>query len=155
MPALLARAVVFLALWLILAGAKTADLPAAVAAVVTAVWASVRLLPPGVVRLDLAGIARLASRFPLEALVAGCDVAWRALTPRLPLRSGFVVCQSRQRPGPAREAFMMYASLLPGTVLCGASDDRELLVHGVDVTQPIAAQMAGEEARFMRAMRDG
>jgi multicomponent Na+:H+ antiporter subunit E len=151
-PAVLARAAVFLALWLILAGVQAADLPAAAVAVVAAVWASIRLLPPGVLRLYPAGIVRLACRFPLESLVAGCDVARRALRPRLSLRPGFVTCPSRQPPGPAREAFLMFASLLPGTVPCDASDDRELLAHCVDVTQPIAAQMARDEARCMQAV---
>ena len=145
----------FLALWLILAGVNTADLPAGVVAVAAAVWASLRLMPPAALRLSTLGIARLAARFPLEALLAGIDVARRALAPRLPLRPGFVTCPSRLPTGTAREAFLMFMALLPGTVPCDASDDGELLVHCVDVVQPIAAQMIRDEARFMRAMRDG
>jgi multicomponent Na+:H+ antiporter subunit E len=150
--ALLVRAAAFLALWLILAGVKTADFPAAITAVAAAVWASIRLMPPGTMHLSPSGIVRLAARFPLEALVAGIDVARRAFAPRLPLRPGLVSCPSRQPPGPSREAFLMFTSLLPGTVPCGASDDQELLVHCVDVTQPIATQMARDEARFMDAV---
>src|SRR5215469_15690469 len=90
--AVVARAPIFLALWLILAGVKTADLPAAVAAVAAAVWASLRLMPPGGLRVSPAGIAPLIIRFPFEALVAGFDVARRALTPRLSLQPGFVTC---------------------------------------------------------------
>jgi multicomponent Na+:H+ antiporter subunit E len=153
--AVLARAAVFLALWLILAGANTADLPAAAVAVVAAVWASARLLPPGALRLSPGGIARLASRFPLEALTAGIDVARLAFSPRASLRPGFVICPSHQPSGPAREAFLMFASLLPGTVPCDASDDGEVMVHCVDVSQPIAEQMARDEAGFMRALHDG
>jgi hypothetical protein len=41
------RAAAFLAFWLILAGVNVADLPAAAAAVVAAVWASFRLMPLG------------------------------------------------------------------------------------------------------------
>ena len=151
--AALARAPVFLAFWLILAGANTADLPAGVAAVVAAVWASLRLMPPGTLHVSLAGTVRLAAGFPLGALVAGIDVARRALAPRLSLRPGFVTCPLRQAPGPAREAFLMYASLLPGTIPCDASDDAAVLEHAVDVTQPIVEQIAREEARFMRAVR--
>ncbi len=148
----LARAPVFLALWLILAGVKFADLPAAIVAVIAAVWASLRLMPPGVVRLSPAGIISVAAHFPLEALVAGVDVAWRALAPRQSLRPGFVICPSCQPPGPAREAFLMFASLLPGTVPCDESNNQQLLVHSVDVTQPVAAQMARDEVRFVRAV---
>lgn len=150
-----ARAVVFLAFWLILAGVNAADIPAAAVAVVAAVWASLRLMPPGTLRVSPAGIARLAIGFPLEALVAGIDVARRALAPRLSLRPGFVTCPLRQPPGPAREAFLMYASLLPGTIPCDASDDAAVLEHAVDVSKPVAEQIAREEARFMRAVRDG
>jgi hypothetical protein len=53
----------------------------------------------------------------------------------------------------------MFASLLPGTVPCEVRNERVVAVHGVDVAQPIAAQMARNEARFLRAMggevRDG
>jgi multicomponent Na+:H+ antiporter subunit E len=146
---------VFLALWLLLAGVKAADLPAAIAAIAAAVWASVRLMPPGALHVSPSGVVHLVARYPMDALVAGIDVARRALTPHMSLQPGFVVCSSHQHLGPAREAFLMFASLLPGTVPCDASDDRELLVHCVDVTQPIAAQMGRDEARFMLAMRDG
>jgi multicomponent Na+:H+ antiporter subunit E len=148
-----ARAGVFLTLWLILAGVKTADLPAAAAAVAAAVWASLRLMPPGLLCLSPVGIAHLASRFPQETLVAGIDVAKRALAPRLTLRPGLITCPSLQPPGPAREAFLMLASLLPGTIPCDTTGDRDVLVHGVDVTRPIAAQMAEDEGRFMQAIR--
>jgi multicomponent Na+:H+ antiporter subunit E len=150
--AALARAVVFLALWLVLAGANIGDFPAATTAVVAAVWASLRLMPPGALRLSPAGIVSVAAHFPLEALVAGIDVAARALAPRQSLRPGFVSCPSCQPPGPAREAFLMFASLLPGTVPCDESNGQQLLVHSVDVTQPIAAQMARDEVRFVRAV---
>jgi multicomponent Na+:H+ antiporter subunit E len=151
--AVLGRAVAFLALWLILAGVKIADVPAAMTAVLAAVWSSLYLMPPGALRLSPAGIVRLAARFPLDALVAGIDVAWRAFAPRVALRPGFVTCPSRQPPGPSREAFLMFASLSPGTVLCDASDNQELLVHCVDLSRPIAAQMARDETRFMQAVR--
>jgi multicomponent Na+:H+ antiporter subunit E len=110
-------------------------------------------MPPGVLRLSPVGTAHLASRFPQETLVAGIDVARRALAPRLSLRPGFITYPSPQPPGPAREAFLMLASLLPGTIPCDAIGDQDVLVHGVDVTRPIAAQMAEDEARFMRAIR--
>jgi multicomponent Na+:H+ antiporter subunit E len=150
----LARAPAFLAFWLILAGVKIADLPAGIAAAVAAVWASLHLMPPSTVRLSPAGIMHLAARFPLQALVAGIDVAGRALAPRMSLRPGLVPCPLRQPPGPVREAFLELASLLPGTVPCDSTDDQQVLVHCVDITQPIAAQMARDEARFMRAIRE-
>lgn len=150
----LARAPAFLALWLILAGVKTADLPAGIAAAGAAVWASLHLMPPGTVRLSPIGIMRLAAGFPLQALIAGIDIAGRALAPHMLLRPGLVPCPLRQPPGPVREAFLEFVSLLPGTVPCDATDDQQVLVHCVDITQPIAAQMARDEARFLRAMHE-
>jgi hypothetical protein len=70
----------------VLAGADVADLPAAVVAVLAATWASLRLLPPSGYRASVLGLARLAGRFLGESVVAGLDVAKRALDPRLPMR---------------------------------------------------------------------
>ena len=81
-PAVLLRAVGFLILWLVLAGAQFADLPA----------------------------------------------------------------------GSARDAFTAYASLMPGTLPVTAEAGGTLLIHCLDAGQPIAQQMADEEARFIRML---
>jgi multicomponent Na+:H+ antiporter subunit E len=149
------RAVLFLLLWLILAGFHVGDLPAAVVAVAGATWASFRLLPPGGRRPSLLGIARLVLRFPWQSIVAGCDVARRALDPKLPLRPGFVTYAPRLPQGIARDAFCAAASLMPGSVPADTNEDGALLVHCLDVGQPVAAQLAKEEALFIRALGDG
>jgi multicomponent Na+:H+ antiporter subunit E len=153
--AVLVRAVLFLVLWLVLAGLHVGDLPAAVVAVAAATWASLRLLPPGGRGLSPLGIARLALRFPWQSIVAGVDVARRAFDPKLPLRPGFVTYAPRLPAGLARDAFCAVASLMPGTLPVDTSDDGTLLVHCLDVDQPVAAQMAKEEALFRRALGDG
>jgi multicomponent Na+:H+ antiporter subunit E len=147
-----ARATGFLVLWLVLAGFNPGDLPAAVVAVAGATWASLRLLPPGGPRLSPRGIARLALRFPGQSLTAGIDVARRALDPRLPLHPGFVTVSPRLPPGTQRDAFCAFASLLPGTLPVDTNDDGTLLVHCLDVGQPVAAQMAADEDLFARAL---
>ncbi|HXA21704.1 MAG TPA: Na+/H+ antiporter subunit E [Acetobacteraceae bacterium] len=147
-----ARATGFLVLWLVLAGFNPGDLPAAAVAVAAATWTSLRLLPPGGSRLSLPGIARLALRFPGQSLTAGIDVARRALDSRLPLRPGFVTVSPQLPPGTQRDAFCAYASLLPGTLPIDTNDDGTLLVHCLDVGQPVAAQMAADEALFARAL---
>jgi multicomponent Na+:H+ antiporter subunit E len=73
-----ARAAGFLVLWLVLAGADVADLPAAAVAVVAATWTSLRLLPPGSSRLSPSALAKLTLRFAHQSVAAGVDVAWRA-----------------------------------------------------------------------------
>jgi multicomponent Na+:H+ antiporter subunit E len=144
------RAIGFLSLWLVLSGAHIADLPAAAVAIGAATWTSLRLLPPGAWRLSPVALAEFVLRFLRQSIVAGVDVAWRALDPRLPLRPGFVAYRLRIAAGPARNAFCDLSSLLPGTLPAGSDDSGALLVHCLDVDQPVAAQMAAEEALLIR-----
>ena len=145
------RATAFLVLWLVLAGADPIDLVAGAVAVVAATWASLRLLPPGSARVSPVALARLALRFACQSVIAGADVARRAFDPRLPLRPGFVRYPVRFPPGPARNAFTALTSLLPGTVPEG-EERGQLLYHCLDLDQPVASQLAAEEAALSRAI---
>ena len=147
------RAAWFFGLWLVLAGADPADLPAAALAVVAATWTSLRLLPPGRSRFSLPALARVALRFLYQSVVAGLDVARRALDPRLPLRPGFVAYPVGFPPGAARNVFATLTSLLPGTVPAGDEDGR-LVYHCLDIDQPVVSQLAAEEAALVRVFRD-
>jgi len=149
----ISRAAWFLGLWLVLAGADPADLPAAALAIVAATWASLRLLPPGGARRAPVAVARLAVRFLYQSVVAGLDVARRALDPRLPLRPGFVTYPTGFAPGTARNVFTTLTSLLPGTVPAG-DQGGNLLYHCLDVDQPVVPQLAAEEAALSRVFRD-
>jgi multicomponent Na+:H+ antiporter subunit E len=151
MSAALARGAAFALLWLLLAGANAADLPAAIPAIILATWASLRLLPPGPSRPSTTGIARLALRFPMQSLVAGIDVVRRVFDPGLPIRPGFVSYRPLQPEGTARDGFCSWVSLLPGTLPMGAQPDGTLLIHCLDTNQPIAAQLAAEEERYISA----
>ena len=108
------RAIGFFVLWLTLAGASPADLPVGIVAAGLATWASLRLLPAGQWSLRPVALARLGLRFLYQSIVAGIDVAWRALDPRLPLRPGFVTYPVGFPPGTARNVFATLTSLLPG-----------------------------------------
>jgi len=151
-PAVLLRGAGFLALWLVLAGLDMDDLPAAVVAVVAATWVSLRLLPPGDRCISLSGLVALAARFPFQSLEAGIDVARRAFAPDLPLNVGTVSYTPRLPAGSARDAFLAYASLMPGTVPVSVDDGPAILVHCLDVRQAVAQQMADDEARFIRVL---
>ena len=150
-----ARAASLLVLWLVLSGADPADLPAGLVAVAAATWLSLQLLPPATRRLSALGVAGLVLRFPAQSVAAGVDVAWRALHPALPLRPGFVAVPLRLPPGPARDAFCMFTSLLPGTLPVGTDESGALVVHCLDAGQPVAERLAREESRFMRALGQG
>jgi multicomponent Na+:H+ antiporter subunit E len=143
--------------WLVVAGADPAGLPAGAMAAVVATWASLRLLPAGTWRarawrVRLAAMARLGLRFLRQSVVAGVDVAWRALDPRLPLRPGFVIYPARLPAGMGREVFCTLTSLLPGTVPAGSDDSGSLVIHCLDVRQPVQAALAAEEALLIRAI---
>jgi multicomponent Na+:H+ antiporter subunit E len=148
----ISRAAWFLIFWFVLAGVDPVDLPGGVVAVIAATWTSLLLLPAGGARRSVAAMPRLALRFFYQSVVAGWDVARRALDPRLPLRPGFVSYPVRFPPGTARNAFTTLTSLLPGTVPAG-EESGELVYHCLDVGQPVVAQLAAEEAALSRALR--
>ena len=148
------RALGFLVLWVILTAGSRADLGAGAVAALAATWASLRLLPPDTSRVRPVALIRLALRFLRQSVVAGIDVARRALDPRLPLHLGFVVYPVGLPSGPARNMFTTLMSLLPGTVPAGPARTGGLLIHCLDVAQPVARQLAAEEARFARAIAE-
>jgi multicomponent Na+:H+ antiporter subunit E len=153
--AVMVRGVAFLVLWAVLAGVNAADLPAAAVSVVAATWTSLRLMPSGDGRSSLPTVARMVLRFPLQSLIAGIDVARRAFSPRLPLSPGFVPYVPRLPPGTACDAFCALASLMPGTLPADTETGGTLLIHCLDTRQPVAQQLADEEALFARALGGG
>ena len=146
------RACAFLALWVVLIGASPGDLVVGVLTAAAATWVSVRLLSPGSIPLRPMALPALALRFAWMSVVAGWDIARRALDPRLPVRPGFVVYPVGFARGPMRNVFTTLTSLLPGSVPAGEDGDA-LLYHCLDVEQPVAAQLAAEEAVLSRALR--
>ena len=140
------RAAGFFCFWLALTDAATADLAAGAVATVAATWASMRLMPAASWSLRPIRLARFVMRFLRQSISAGTDVALRALDPGLPLRPGFVVYQTQLPPGTDRDAFCSMMSLLPGTLPCGPTTDNGLAIHCLDVEQPVAEQLAAEEA---------
>jgi multicomponent Na+:H+ antiporter subunit E len=147
-----ARATLFLAFWLMISGWAPADLPVGLAAVASATWISLSLLPPGGSRVRFVSLALLVASFLRQSIVSGTDVAWRALNPKLRLRPGFVACPLRLPPGGGRSAFCALSSLMPGTLPTGTDEHGALLVHCLDVGQPVAANLAAEERLFIRAV---
>ena len=164
-------------MWLVLAGVKLEDVPAALIAVAAATFVSLRLSPPSphgvslsepphssaslsglslaglsLPGVSLPGLAALVVRFPGQSLIAGIDVARRAFSPDMPLRVGTVVYAPRLPPGPSRDSFTAYASLMPGTLPLPTGDGGTILIHCLDLDQPAAKQMAADEARFIRML---
>jgi len=145
------RFVFFMGVWLMIASWKKEDLPVGLIAAALALWISLSLLPPTALRPRLAPLAKLNLRFLSGSIIAGMDVARRALLPRLDLRPGFVAVPVTLPPGAARNAFLLYQSLQPGTSPTNAEGE-VLQVHCLDTLQPIAAAIAADEALFKRAI---
>ena len=147
-----ARGAIFLAFWLMISGWAPADFPVGLAAVAGATWTSLRLLPHGRSRMSIVSLASLVASFLRQSIVSGTDVAWRALNPKLQLRPGFVACPLRLPAGGQRSAFCALSSLMPGTLPTGTDEHGALLVHCLDVGQPVTANLAAEERLFIRAV---
>lgn len=126
------RAVALFAFWVVLIASGpsrpgAADLVAGAVVAAVATWVSVRLLPGPQVRLNLPALARLAGHFLWQSMRAGIDVAHRAFSPRLPLKTGTITyraptgsgIESGIHSGIGRDLFTAMTSLLPGTVPLG------------------------------------
>jgi multicomponent Na+:H+ antiporter subunit E len=151
MKIIAARFAFFMGVWLMIADWKEEDLPVGFAASALALWISLSLLPPTAVDLRLSPLAKLTVRFLSLSIIAGVDVARRALLPRLDLRPGFVALPFELASGVGRNAFLVYSSLQPGTLPTSAEGET-LQVHGLDISQPIAASVQADEALFGKAI---
>jgi hypothetical protein len=100
----------------------------------------------------LGGLLLLLPRFLWQSLVAGLDVARRALGPGLDLQPGFVDYRTQLPPGSARSTFELIASLMPGSV---PSDEgpQHIEFHCLDTRQPVAEQLAAEERTYAPALQ--
>ena len=142
-----------LLLWVVIAGTDAVALPVGAAAAGLATWASLRLLPPAELWPRAEPLAMLLLRFPWQALRAGTEVAILALDPRRRPSPATVAWMPRLPPGDALDAFLAYASLLPGTLPAQADPDGTVLVHCLDTRQPVTEQLAQAEARFAGVLR--
>lgn len=156
---LLLRAAEFLAFWVILFGINPRVLLVGVVVAVITTWVSLRLLPPGLRSFHPIPLMQLALSLLAQSIGAGVDVALRALDPRLPLRPGFLIYRTCLPPGLTQHAFCTMTSMLPGTLPCQADDSGNVVIHCLDVSQPVAEELAAQEAALARAIgarhRDG
>ena len=147
------RFALLLLLWLVVAGVTAEGVAVGTAAALLATGASLRLLPPTPDWPRPAALARLLLRFPWQALRAGTEVALIALDPRRRPAPATIAWMPRLPPGGALDAFLAYASLLPGTLPARVDADGTVLVHCLDTRQPVTEQLAQAEARFAGVLR--
>jgi multicomponent Na+:H+ antiporter subunit E len=138
--------------WSIVSGLSLADFAVGLISAGAAAWASVHLFPCWPGRSRLIGWIGLTLRIPVQALIAGADVARRALDPALPLQPGFVAYSTRLPQGTAQNAFAALAALLPGSVPVRADSGGSFEIHCLDTRLPVAVALAAEEARLRGAL---
>lgn len=148
------RAALLFVFWLMISGYQPADLPVGVAAAAAATWASLRLMPPGHLRLRPWPLVSFGLNFVVQTARSGTQVAWLALQPSMRLRPGFVRYETRLASAGRQSAFCALSSLMPGTLPTGSDETGALMIHCLDVEQPVAADLAVEEARFRRMLGD-
>ncbi|MDO3383737.1 Na+/H+ antiporter subunit E [Gilvimarinus algae] len=119
---------VFFALWLLLAGpgAWLAGLIASTLAAAIAVWVGLTVPP-----LRWRWLPSFLLFFTVELLLAGWDVARRALHPRLPLAPAWVSYRFRSTNPRVHLMLSAIVGLLPGT-LSSHWDTEQMAVHALD-----------------------
>jgi multicomponent Na+:H+ antiporter subunit E len=153
--AVLVRAAAFALLWVVLMpSAKGGDLAMGAFATACATWTSLRLLPPALGRLRLGALLLQVPRLLWASIVAGFDVARRALSPQLPLQPGLVDYPTALPRGTTRTTFATITSLLPGTVPAGEGENA-LVYHALDVGQPIVDELRAEERHLAGVLEPG
>jgi multicomponent Na+:H+ antiporter subunit E len=147
-------AALFLLWMLLIRSVKPSDLMVGVLASAAACWVSLRLLPPSCGCVRFSQLLALLPHFLWESVLAGVDVARRALHPGLPLQPGFVTCQLGFPPGFARNTFATITSLVPGSMAAGEAEG-EIVYHCLDTSAPVAEQIWKEERLLARALVAG
>jgi multicomponent Na+:H+ antiporter subunit E len=137
-------------IWMVISNGNLPDLPAGVLAAVLGSWASLRVRPPGFRRVDVGALLWLCLRVVRQSVIAGVDIARRALAPSLPLSPGLIRYRSKVAPGSAQAAFSTIISMVPGTLPLGPAPEG-IMVHCLDTAQPVAAGLAQDEALWLRA----
>lgn len=114
--------------WLVLAGTGAGAWIAGLLAVAFATLLHVGLGGAGDERISLHGALGFFSFFLGQSLRGGMDVAYRALSPSLPLAPTFLHYSMRLPTDAARVLFLNTISLLPGT-FSARVDGSDLTIH--------------------------
>jgi len=152
---LLVRTALLATLWWALAGGTAWAFGAPV--VLLALGSSFVLQPTRRARLRPLALVGFAGFFVRRSLRAGIDVAWRALSPHLPLVPATIEYHLRLPSGPSQVFLANTLSLLPGTLSVDLRGDT-LEVHVLDERLPIEQELSAAEARvaalFGQALND-
>lgn len=137
----------FLVLWIALIGPSLSDLVIGVAAAAAATFASLALWPP-MARVSAGGTISFVLRFLWLSVVAGTDVARRALARDPGLKPGYATCRTALPEGLARDALCAAMSLQPGRLPVETGSGGAVRIHCLDIEQPTALAFSADEAAF-------
>lgn len=155
-----ARSLLFFGFWLLLLEPESlapaaigADWAVGVLAALAAALLSLRLLPPVAQTPRPWPLLHYLVRFFMQSLLAGFDVARRALDPRLPLAPGPLIHPTALPKGTtARTLFGAVSSQVPGTLAVDLDASDHLLYHCLYGPQEAARGLAADEALFLRML---
>lgn len=152
--AIFLRGFAYFVAWMIMAGGQLADVAPGLVVAAIATWVSLELLPldRGFAQVRPLAVVRLAFRFVWASVVAGLDIARRAFSPSLPLRTGYLNYPVGLPPGTSRNLFTSVTSLMPGTLPAGTDESGRLIYHCLDIEQPVLEELAEEEAQLVAAL---
>lgn len=155
-PGLLAfskRALAYFVVWVVLLGdVSVGDAAVGMLVALAAASLSIALRPPREGALRIGSLAMLLASFLRDSLVAGVDVARRAFSPAMPLRTGFVTFRVAAPSGDERSLFTGLTSLMPGSVPAGVDASGDVIFHCLDTDQPITEQLSAYEQRLADAL---
>jgi len=148
------RTIGFFLIWLALIGTAAKDMPFGLLAAAAATWASDRLWPPDS-KLSATGLLLFLLRFLAQSVIAGLDIARRAMAPRIRMKPGLVDYRATIPAGLAQGALCAVMSLQPGKLPVSCRAGGEMRVHCLDADAPVTAELAADEAAFLRVLQGG
>ena len=118
-------------------------------------WSSLHVFPASATRIRIFPLLALAVHFMRSSIVAAIEVAKYAFRRDVGLRSGFVTYDCGIPAGTKRDLYLSMVSLMPGSLPVAVDDKGRVIMHCLDTNQPVAQQMAADEARLTRIWEDG
>jgi multicomponent Na+:H+ antiporter subunit E len=129
------RLLLFLMLWGLLSEAILKNPVIAAIGIGSAALLSLHLWPRTPFKLNWSGLPNLVLHFLWSSLKGGIDIAYRAISPSMPLNPQFIRIESRLNNEAGVVLLIWMISLMPGTACINLKDKTHLSVHVVDGRQ--------------------
>ena len=148
------RFIIFLGIWCIFDGVKPIGLVVGLITAGLVTWSSLKLFPASATGLRVLPFLALALHFMGSSIVAALEVAKYAFRRQPRLHPGFVTYDCGIPAGTKRDLYLSMVSLMPGSLPVDVDENGRVIIHCLDINQPIAKQMADDEARLIRTWEE-